>query len=165
VQTTEVQQELLSYNEAIQHKIGDNHLTDSDLSFEIGSEELMKALNDVDDNGVYEPYEPEADRPEMDLYDEETLDHMLAAEVVLPKGDYQFVGKVIGRKRDVNGNPVGRASNNPILDTRVYEVEFPDGSVSEYVANKQAEAIVSNETGSRNPTQKFTTKGWTLQCH
>ena len=33
----------------------------------------------------------------------------------------------------------GTANRNPILDTRTYEVEFPDGSVSEYAANTIAE--------------------------
>ncbi len=157
---------------------------------------MDKALEEADD-GEYDPYEPEAERPELDDYDEETLDKLLAAEVILPKGDYQFVGKVIGRKRDANGNPVGRAKSNPILDTRVYEVEFPDGSVNDYAANILAEALyaqvdvdgnrflllkeiidhktdatalsksdamVMNVNGSRNPTHRFTTKGWSLLC-
>jgi hypothetical protein len=51
------------------------------------------------------------------------------------------VGKVIGRMRDANGNPVGRANSNPILDTRVYEVESPHGSAHDYAANILAEAL------------------------
>jgi len=43
--------------------------------------------------------------------------------------------------RDANGNPVGRANSNPILDTRVYEVESPHGSVHDYAANILAEAL------------------------
>ena len=30
---------------------------------------------------------------------------------------------------------------NPILDTRVYEVEFPDGTINDYAANILAEAL------------------------
>ena len=30
-------------------------------------------------------------------------------------------GKVIGRKCDLEGNPIGMANENPILDTRVYK--------------------------------------------
>jgi len=140
LQITQVQQELRSFDDAIQRKLGDDRLNAGDLSFEVGSDELDKALEEADD-GEYDPYEPEAERPELDDYDEETLDKLLAAEVILPKGDYQFVGKVIGRKRDANGNPVGRANSNPILDTRVSEVEFPDGSVKDYAANILAEAL------------------------
>jgi hypothetical protein len=29
--------------------------------------------------------------------------------------------------RDHNGLPIGKANNNLILDTRMYEVEYPDG--------------------------------------
>jgi hypothetical protein len=141
LQSVEIQQELMSYDEAIKRKLGDDTLTEADLSFEVGTNELDAALAEADDTGDYDSYEPEADRPEMDDYDEETLDQLLSAEVVLPKGDYQFVGKVIGRKRDANGNPVGHANSNPILDTRVYEVEFPDGSVHDYAANILAEAL------------------------
>jgi hypothetical protein len=36
-------------------------------------------------------------------------------------------GEVIRRRRDSNGNPIGRRNLNPILDTREYEVLFPDG--------------------------------------
>ena len=45
--------------------------------------------------------------------------------------------------RDADGNPIGRASTNPIIDTRVYEVEFPDGTIAEYAANTIAEALYS----------------------
>jgi hypothetical protein len=48
------------------------------------------ALAEADDTGDYDSYEPEADHPEMDDYDEETLDKLLSAEVVLPKGDYKL---------------------------------------------------------------------------
>jgi hypothetical protein len=41
----------------------------------------------------------------------------------------------VGRKRDVDGNPVGIANSNPILDTRMHEVQFPDGHTESYVAN------------------------------
>jgi len=34
-------------------------------------------------------------------------------------------GEVIRRRRDSNGNPIGRRNLNPILDTREYEVLSP----------------------------------------
>jgi hypothetical protein len=39
------------------------------------------------------------------------------------------------KKRDARGNPVGRANNNPIMDSRVYHIEFEDNDVSELTAN------------------------------
>jgi hypothetical protein len=38
-------------------------------------------------------------------------------------------GIVKGRKRDADGNPIGKSNDNPLLDTRLYEVEFPDGNI------------------------------------
>ncbi len=48
---------------------------------------------------------------------------------------------MIGRKRDQDGNPVGTYHNNPLLNTRIYLAEFPDGHIVEYSANMIAEAI------------------------
>jgi hypothetical protein len=38
---------------------------------------------------------------------------------------------------------VGKASTNPILDMRIYEVQFPDGHMAEYAANMITECIYS----------------------
>ena len=48
-------------------------------------------------------------------------------------------GRVVGRKREHDGSLRGTANQNPILDTRTYNVEFPDGTVNEYSANVIAE--------------------------
>jgi len=145
LQTNEVKQELASFDASINRRLGDHLLTENSLTFPTDSDELRAALSDVadDDDGNYLPIEPAAERPELDEYDEETVDKLLSAEVLLPKGDFQFIGKVIQRKRDFDGNPVGKSNPNPILDTRVYEVEFPDGVIAEYSANAIAEALYS----------------------
>ncbi len=44
-------------------------------------------------------------------------------------------------KQDDNGNPTGRASDNPILDTREYIVKFDDGDVNELTANLIAKSM------------------------
>jgi hypothetical protein len=145
LQTNEVKQELNAFDASINRKLGDHLLTEDSLSFPPDSEELRAALADVadDDDGNFQPIEPDVERPEIDDYDEETIDKLLSAEVLLPKGDFQFVGIVLQRKRDVDGNPIGKSNPNPILDTRVYEVEFPDGTIAEYSANVIAEALYS----------------------
>ena len=40
-------------------------------------------------------------------------------------------GKATKGAYDNDGNPVGRANNNPMLDAREYAVEFGDGTESE----------------------------------
>ncbi len=49
-------------------------------------------------------------------------------------------GHVESRKRDADGNPVGLANANPILDTHEYVVEFYDGDETKVNANLIAEA-------------------------
>ena len=51
--------------------------------------------------------------------------------------------RVLKRTRDGDGIPIGRRHHNPILDTRQYEVEFPDGSVDVYTTNIIAENLYS----------------------
>jgi hypothetical protein len=50
-------------------------------------------------------------------------------------------GCIKSRKRDADGNPIGRADANPILDTREYIVEFKDGDEAELAANLIASAM------------------------
>ena len=50
-------------------------------------------------------------------------------------------GRVIRWKRDTDSNPTGRANANPILDTRVYNIEFDEGDVTELTANMIAQAM------------------------
>jgi hypothetical protein len=52
-------------------------------------------------------------------------------------------GEVLRRRRDRNGRPIGVRNSNPILDTREYEVVFPDGSSQSYAANVIAENLYS----------------------
>ena len=48
--------------------------------------------------------------------------------------------RVTGRLREKDGPPIGTASNNPIINTRMYEVDYVDG----HKAAMNANAIASN---------------------
>ena len=48
-------------------------------------------------------------------------------------------GRVVKHLRDNDGNPVGRANDNPILDTCDYVVEFDDEMEAELAANSIAQ--------------------------
>ena len=50
-------------------------------------------------------------------------------------------GTVKRRKRDHDGELIGKSNDNPLLDTSVYEVEFDSGEVEAYHANIIAESI------------------------
>ena len=75
----------------------------------------------------------------------EMYDPFIGAEVNLPHqgSNTQQSGTVKRRKTDHHGNPKGTANPNPILDTRTYEVEFPDGEVTEVAANIIAQNMYS----------------------
>ena len=60
----------------------------------------------------------------------------LNMELALPRdGEEPAFGRVTKRMKDDNGNPIGRADKNPIMDTRMFEVEFLDGTKSAMAAN------------------------------
>ena len=79
--------------------------------------------------------------PEPDDTEEDVYDGYVSAQVLLPSRDGRTLGRVTRRLRDTNGIPIGRSNIFPVLDTRLYEVEFDDGAVAEYSANIIAENI------------------------
>jgi hypothetical protein len=75
---------------------------------------------------------------------------------MLSFGDGMIKGSVIKRAKGEDGNPIGRRHTNPILDTREYEVQFQDGSTTEYSANVIAENIYSQCDSEGRQFQLFT---------
>ena len=66
----------------------------------------------------------------------------LSMELALPRGnDGPTIARVKRRKLDDDGNPIGRAHKNPIMDTRIFEVEFLDGHTEAVAANVIAENL------------------------
>ena len=68
-----------------------------------------------------------------DTYD----DQYLNMELAVPRGDNpnpQYA-KVTKWLRDADGIPIGMANKNPILDSRMYEVEYQDGTKASLAAN------------------------------
>jgi hypothetical protein len=68
-------------------------------------------------------------------------ENYLSAELMLPKGGVMVKSCVTVHKRDRDGNPVGRANDNSILDTRSYMVNVDDGNQTELTANMIAESL------------------------
>ena len=80
-----------------------------------------------------------------DAIAEESKDRYIGLKVNLPYGNNERQATVKKRKRTIDGKElVGTMNSNPLLDTRLYEVEFPDGGIGEYTANIIAESIYSN---------------------
>ena len=86
-----------------------------------------------DDDGRIAP------APDRDDIDDSLYDQYLNAQVLLPHDGKMVTGRVTKRKRTDDGDPIGSYHAKPILDTRVYDVSFPDGSEASYAANVIAE--------------------------
>ena len=53
--------------------------------------------------------------PEVDYITPEVMDNYIGAEIIIYHGDTVAQRSVRRRKRDVEGNTIGRANSNPIL--------------------------------------------------
>jgi hypothetical protein len=142
--TEVVKLELQSFDETISLKL----TQDADQSEDINLPDYLgyfddNILDEQYETPLYESVEPEATMPEMDDFTLDDFDKYISAEVLLPKGDEMVLGKVIGRKRDIDDNPIGVANSNPILGTHLYEVQFPEGVIEEYSANIIAQNLYS----------------------
>ena len=93
---------------------------------------------------------PEADETfTPDTYD----DTYLRMELALPRnGDQPEFARVTKRLKDANGLPIGTANQNPILDSRMYEVEYQDGYKASMTAKSIAQNLFAqvNEEGHRH---------------
>jgi hypothetical protein len=67
--------------------------------------------------------------------DVDTYDQYVGAHARAPIGDDICSGKVVRHKKDMDGTVRGRSNANSMLDTRTYEIEFPDGRSDEYTVN------------------------------
>jgi hypothetical protein len=105
----------------------EQHLGSAALPQNFPSEDLAPDPAYFDDSNVIDP----------DYGDAEILPKMgnnyLSAELMLPKGGVMVMGHVTAHKRNRDGNPVGLANDNPILDTRSYIVNFDDGNQTELI--------------------------------
>jgi hypothetical protein len=141
--SADFQQELGLLDAAIEQKIGDSR---SDNAVFNDLPEIPEVPLDIFDGEEQTtlPLEEESQMPEADdIFSPELFDQYLTAQILLDRGGETQLGTVKRRKRNDNGNPVGISNPNPLLDTREYEVEFPDGSIDVLSTNTIAENLYS----------------------
>ncbi len=68
-------------------------------------------------------------------------DEMQRAQWYLPHGDRTEIAKIVGRKRNADGNFIGCKHSDPMLDSTIYVVEFPDGQQQDVSFNTIAEHL------------------------
>ena len=141
--TDVVRAQLKSFDEEIALKLGPAHTDDDTVPANLClyREDDERGPNDDDIENDIEPFEPDACTPNIDAFEADQYDELLLAEPLLPRNNTLQSARIVGCKRDQDGNPVGQYNHNPLLNTRIYLAEFPDGHVAEYGANIIAEAI------------------------
>ena len=130
---------------------------------------INPAKNSIDNDNKFEEYSDEDEDPRVipDIEDavdstgriinqQPMYDRLLNAEVLLHHEDDQVVAKVVRRALGPDGKTNGVYDTNPFLNTLMYEIEFPDGTIKEYGANLIAENMVAqaDEDGFTSPLMK-----------
>ena len=175
-------QKRADFDAGIKKKFGDS-IVDVEPTTEVDEPEMDDLYEDELENGE-DSTMPEAD--DIDGYD-----RFINAEVLMPRdGEHMHAAKVIGRSVDDDGNMIGKYHDQPYLNTRVYDVMFPDGSVEQFAANNIAMNIytqvddegyryqlmddiidhrktsaaavdtASDRNGKEKSYKRITTKGW-----
>jgi hypothetical protein len=118
------------FNESITHHLGPN-AKEQDFP----AEDLTPDYDFYDDDHDLDPDHGDLEvTPEME-------DNYLNAETSVPHGGTLVKGRITSRKRDKDGNPVGLANSNPILNTREYTFTFDNGDETILNVNLIAEAM------------------------
>jgi hypothetical protein len=118
------------FNESIANHLGPN-ATEQDFP----AEDLTPDYDFYDDDHDLDP-----DHGNLEVI-QEMGDIYLSAEISVPRGGTLVKGCVTSQKQDKDGNPVGLANANPILDIHEYTFTFNDGDEAVLNANLIAEAM------------------------
>jgi hypothetical protein len=112
------------------------------------SVELLLPLPDNDifhtsDDEVTVPFAGDLASLELHHATPEEIVEYLSSKLLLPIGGEFVKARVTKRKTDLHGIPLGMRNPDPILDTREYIVEFPDGSLNLFNTNMIIENLIS----------------------
>ncbi len=153
VETDAVKADVLELDAALEQRFGDKTLNlNAQGQVRATNLEAVQEADEVlpppppelwDEDEPIEFVEPDKELKEAEAYTPDELDRYLNAELLLPHGDKMQLARVIRRQKNAEGELVGVPNVNPILDTRQYEVQFPDGATDVVNANLIAENLFS----------------------
>ena len=66
---------------------------------------------------------------------------LMNAELLPPQGEEKRLDKVIKRSVDSDGKVIRNYNEPPVLNTMLYDVQFPDGSIKPYSATQHSSAV------------------------
>jgi len=152
--TDEVKALIFIYDKATNEKLGhtvEGLSEESNIAFNLYREDEYED----DDMAGQDPIEPDAVAPIIDVIAHDAYDELFHVEPVFHRDGQMLRARIIGRKRDANGNPVGQYNINPILNSCIYLAEFPDGHIQELSANTIIEAVYNQIDGDGFDEQFF----------
>ena len=122
-------------------ELGEDVVPYADLFYGDHDPHPMDTIEFMEPNNV-----PDADENRYnDILADELKDRYIGVKVLLPQGGKLQEARVFSRKRTSDGKMlIGKGNDNPLLDTRLYHVEFPDGGIGEFTTNVIAESLYSN---------------------
>jgi hypothetical protein len=139
-----IKNKLSDFNQLIEAKIGNSKtaIYDPENPLAIYHENYDDPLNDDD---VTHPFESEIqDYQVQDAEAQlEELDKYIGAQVLVPDahGEHMVLAKIVDKKRDSQGNVIGAYNPNPLLDTHIYKLQYPNGHIEEFATNQIAENL------------------------
>jgi hypothetical protein len=112
-----------TFDEAVSHRLGEQFKEESELTTSFGISVITPEYEVYDDDENKQEAVPDIDEiVGQNEYDPENYNGYITSQVLLPRGDEFKVGTVVKRRVDENVKPSGKSNDNPILDTRTYEV-------------------------------------------
>ena len=143
---------LKSYDNTINSKMSKLHITEPSMdpvhkyvqNFSTSTpnrtvEQTLTSSDLWDGDVAAIPFEPTSEESAL-----EELDEYIGAQIPLDTKNGPVLVKIKSRKRDGAGILIGRKHDVPVLDTRIYNVQFPDGHYEQYSTNIIAESLTSS---------------------
>jgi len=146
----EEKDERLKFTKAIDEKVGEYVEGD----FTVENDEMAEPIGNGD-RGPGDISSNVAESTDGDVNPTSEPGTFEGAEIYLPHGDCNEIAKVLGRKRNSEGNFVGRAHKLPQLDSRIFTVRFPDGEEKDVAYNVLAEHLYSQVDTDGNQYRFF----------
>ena len=159
MKTSEVQAQMKSLDAGIEERLSDEkHVIQSDAKEQPTD---WRGYNlDFDEAYIEEFHRVVSDDtiPEADEQQQHEIaqhgDNYIGMEVALPSGSENGpqLARVKKRLRDEDGKPIGKPNSNPLLDTRMYEIEYLDGQRRAITANQIADNLFAqiDDEGNRH---------------
>lgn len=154
LQTDEVKQQAKEYDDEIKRRFKEDDLpTDGDKPDPEHWADLIETDEDFYNEFVRIVNDDELPEADKEFTPDVLDDTYLHMELALPRdGDGPEFARVTKRLKDKDGLPIGVANEHPILDTRMYEVEYADGHKASLSANAIAQNLFAqiDEEGNRH---------------